>query len=473
MRFGRTAAVYFVSQVVLSLAGFLATFFIARLLGASALGTYMVAVALLFWLKVPANGVRAAIEKRVSEGRERGEYLSAGFVAAATIAGVATALVLGFSDAVNAYVGASVSGILVLLVWSNVFFDSIAAGLTGQKKVAHEGVVRVLERVGRLGGQVGLILLGYGVSGLIVGHTLSLFVAGLVGLAVFDVRPKLPSREHLRSLADYGRYSWLGSLQSQMFGWMDTTVLAFFVASSLIGVYEVAWTLASTLALISVAVQQTLFPELSDLGVDERYDRIHHYLNEGFVFVGIFAIPGLFGAAVLGPDILRIYSPEFTRGATVLLVLIVARTIAAFGSQLLSAINAIDRPDVAFRINGAFVATNLLLNVVLISRYGWYGAAVATALSAALSLILGYYSLSTLIGRPRIPVAEIAREVAASLVMTVVLLGLVGQVPRNHVVTVLLVAVGAGVYTVVLVAISTRIRQKALSLLPARIVARV
>ena len=466
MRFGRTAAIYFASQVVLSLAGFLATFFIARLLGASALGTYMVAVALLFWLKVPANGVSASIAKRVSEGRQRGEYVSAGFVVAGTIACLASVLVFIFSGSVNRYVGASVSGILILLVWSNVFFDSVAAGLTGQKRVAHEGFVRVLERVGRLGGQVVLILLGYGVAGLIVGHSLSLLVAGVVGLAVFDVRPKLPSREHLRSLADYGQYSWLGSLQAQMFGWMDTTVLAFFVASSLIGVYEVAWTLASTLALISVAVQQTLFPELSDLGVDERYERIHHYLNEGFVFVGIFAIPGLFGAAVLGPEILRIYSPEFTRGATVLLVLIIARTIAAFGSQLVSTINAIDRPDVAFKINAVFVVMNLVLNVGLISVYGWYGAAVATALSATLSLILGYYALSALIGRPQIPFMEIGMEIVASVVMAAVLVWLAGIAPQNHFVTILLVAAGAAIYTIVLITISIRVRRKALSLLP-------
>lgn len=467
MRFGRTAAAYFASQVVLSLAGFLATFFIARLLGASALGTYAVAVAVLFWLKVPTNGIKWAINKRVSEGTDRGAYVSAGMLLILAVAAIVSTIVLVFKGHVDRYVGAAVSGLIVSMYIANVVYDAVGGALQGQKKVAHYGFVNVVERIGRLTAQVGLILLGYGVSGLVVGHAASLVVAAVVGIALFDVRPMIPTRRHFASLLDYGRYSWLGSLQTQMFGWMDTTLLAFFVASSLIGIYEVAWTLASTLALISNAVQQTLFPELSDLGTDDRFDRIHHYLNEGLVFTGIFVIPGLFGAAILGPRILQIYRPEFRQGSTILLILIAARGIAAFGSQFLSGINALDRPDVAFKINGVFVVTNLTLNAILIWRFGWYGAAAATAISACLMAGLGYYGLSALIGRPSIPVFEIGKQVLAAVVMAVVVFVLTEMAPGGHYLTIGIVGIGAIVYSVVLVVISARVRQKAMSLLPA------
>ena len=252
---------------------------------------------------------------------------------------------------------------------------------------------------------------------------------------------------------------------------MDTIVLAFFVPSALIGIYEVSWTLASTLALVSMSVRQTLFPELSELSVEENYDRVHHYLNEGLVFTGVFAIPGLFGAAVIGPEILKIYRPEFTRGATILLVLIVARTVAAFGAQFLSAINAVDRPDIAFRINLVFVVSNVVLNVVLISQFGWYGAAAATALSATITLTLGYLALASIIGRPESPYQEIAHEFGASLVMAGTVYALAGAVPGSHYATVALVLVGGTVYAAVLVALSTRVRQKAVALLPAEVTA--
>ncbi|AGB15610.1 membrane protein involved in the export of O-antigen and teichoic acid [Halovivax ruber XH-70] len=466
MRFGRTAAAYFASQVALSLAGFLATFFIARLLGAAALGTYTVAVAVLFWLKVPTNGITAAINKRVSEGVDRGAYVGGGLGLSIAVAGAISVFVLAFGGYVDRYVGAGVSGLIVVLYSANVLFDGVSASLKGQKKVALAGGVSVVERVGRLLAQVGVILLGYEVAGLVVGHAISLFVAAMLGLALFDVRPRLPTRAQLASLFDYGRYSWLGSLQSQMFGWMDTTVLAFFVASSLIGIYEVAWTLASTLTLISTAVQQTLFPELSDLGTDDRHERIHHFLNEGLVFTGIFVIPGLVGALILGPRLLRIYRPEFSQGATILVILIAARGVAAFGSQFVSGINALDRPDVAFTINGAFVLTNLSLNVVLIRAFGWHGAAVATGLSACLLTVLSYYGLSGLIGRPSIPAREIGLQFVAALAMALVIYGLQSVAPATHYATVGLVVAGAVTYVALLVGLSPRVRKKAVALVP-------
>jgi O-antigen/teichoic acid export membrane protein len=466
MRLGKSTTVYFLSQVGLTVAGFVATFFIARFLGADTLGVYSVAIAVLYWLNVPAAAVGSAINKRVSEGRDGSEHLSAGLLTNLSLAAVLAAAVLLLGSYVDAYIGADVHVLLSILVVANVVYISVSSSLDGQKRVATRGLLQSGERVVRTTLQILFVIAGFHLGGLLLGHAVSLLIGAAVGVALFRFYPTRPAREHIRNVLSYAKYSWLGTLKGRAFGWMDTTVLAFFVASSLIGVYNVAWTLTSTLVLASNAVRQTLFPEFSELGVDEDHQRIHHYLEEGLVFTGVFAIPGFFGAAVLGPRLLKIYSPEFTQGATVLLILIIARTGEAFGSQFISAINAIDRPDVAFKINLVFVAANLLLNVILVWQFGWYGAAVATALSAGVAAALSYVALSRLIGRPNMPLGEIARETGAGVSMAAVVYGLMTVLPRSHYGTIALVGVGAVVYGVVLVSISTRVRSKALALLP-------
>jgi O-antigen/teichoic acid export membrane protein len=466
MRLGRTTLVHFASQVALSVAGFVATFAIARLLGADGLGTYVTAVALLFWLNVPAHAVSQAVTKRVSEGLDPESFLSAGAALNAAVALTLALGVLALSGRVNAFVGAPVSHLVAGLVVANVALLTVVAGLNGRKLVAQAGVLRAAERVFRTGAQVALVLAGFEVAGLLFGHAASLLAGAVLGAAVLGLRPSIPSRHHLARIGAYARYSWLGTLKTRAFGWMDTIVLAFFVPSALIGIYEVSWTLASTLVLVSVSVKRTLFPELSELGVEENYDRIHHYLEEGLVFTGLFAIPGFFGALVLGPRLLRIYRPEFTQGATILVVLVAARTVAAFGRQFVSAINAVDRPDVAFRVNLAFVAANLALNVGLVWQFGWYGAAAATALSAALSLALGYLALASLIGPPGVPHRSILAEIGSGAAMALAVRLVEPLVPGSHYATVALVALGAGLYTALLLAVSARVRQKAVALLP-------
>ncbi|WP_135820717.1 oligosaccharide flippase family protein [Halostella litorea] len=467
MNLERSTILHFSTQIAITVSGFVATFVIARLLGSSSLGAYTVVVALVFWLSLPVTAIGEAVNKRVSEGKRRGEFLTAGFLL--TVAGVLLVGVplLLFDDLLNEYLGASLALLFVFLYASNAGFEWILSALKGQKRVAHSGGVQAIERVIRTATQVGLILLGWKVGGLVLGHALSLGIAALSGIVFFRVRPAVPSVEQFRSLLRYARYSWLGALKTRSFAWMDTIVLSFFVVDSLIGIYEVAWTLASVFALVSISIQRTLFPEVSELGVEEEYDRIRSFLREGVIFTGVFGIPGLFGAAILGSSILSMYRPEFTRGETILIVLIIARMAAAYGRQFMSVINAIDRPDVAFRINLLFVVSNMGLNVVLVWQFGWYGAAVATTVSAVLLLLTAYYSLDSLIGAPKVPVGEIGKQVLAATVMAAVIAPLNYYSPAGHHFTLGLVGFGAAIYAGLLYALSPYVRTKFRTVVPA------
>lgn len=463
MRVGKTVIVRFGSEVVVSVAGFGATFAIARLLGADGLGVYALGVAAITVARMPFAGIFQSLTKRVSEGHDQGEYVAAGLLSVSTLAVVAAAVALVFGEQINAYVGEPVATLLLLVLLAEAAMGVTAGALNGQKRVALHGVLKAVERTGRTAGQIALVLVGWGVAGLFVGHAASLFVVAVVGALFFEHRPSLPDREVVRDLLAYARYSWLNDLRSTTFGWMDTIVLGFFVASSLIGVYEVSWMLSSFLALLSISIRGTLFPEFSDLGTDEAYDEIHHFLNEGLVFTGYVLIPGFFGALAIGDDVLRIYGPEFTGGATVLLLLIGARTADAYATQLASAIDAVNRPDITFRINLAFIAVNLSLNVVLVYAFGWYGAAVATLVSGLVILALAYHSLSALIGRPDVPYGEIAKELSGGVIMFGFVYLLDDLLPTGHYYTVFMVALGVAVYVAATLAASRRIRGKTTS----------
>lgn len=461
MRLGRTAFLHFLSQVVVSVSGFAATFAIARLGGADVLGVYAVAVALTFWLNIPSTAVGDALTKRLSEAGDSRGVIATALLMNGILAAVIAVVLLAARPFVVSYIGSSVGGLVAALVVSNIGLVTVVAVLNGEKRVSSSGGIKALERVVRSGIHIGAVVAGFGVAALVAGHVVATLLAVVVGTVLSTVALGRPSRERGRDLLSYARYAWLGKLKTRAFGWMDTVVLAVFVSPTLIGVYEVSWNLASLFALVAVSVQTTLFPEMSELsGREDSQERIHHYLNEGLVFAGVFIIPGLFGAAVLGRRVLRIYGPEFTQGVGVLVLLVVARLLAVYGEQFLNAVNAVDRPDIAFRINLAFVGLNLVLNVALIATFGWLGAAVATLLSGGVTAVLSYWGLVAVIGSPDLPYGEFGRQVGASGVMAGAVLLLRRVVPGSQYATVGLVFVGVAVYVVCLLGVSPRVRGK-------------
>lgn len=463
MRLGKTVIVRFGSEVVVSIAGFGATFAIARLLGADGLGIYALGIAAITVARMPFAGIFRSLTKRISEGHDQGQYVVAGLLCISSLAVLFSGIAFVFDDQINAYVGEPVALLLLLVLLAEAAMGVIAGTLNGQKNVALHGVLKAVERTGRTAGQIALVLVGLGVAGLFIGHAASLFVVAALGALFVKHRPSIPDREIVHDLLSYAKYSWLTDLRSTTFGWMDTIVLGFFVASSLIGIYEVSWMLSSFLALLSISIRGALFPEISELSADEAYDEIHHFLNEGLVFTGFVLIPGFFGALAIGDDVLRIYGPEFTEGVYVLLLLILARTADAYATQLASAIDAVNRPDVTFRINLAFIAVNLSLNVVLVYSFGWYGAAVATLLSGLVILALAYRSLTGLIGRPDIPYGEIGKELSGGVIMFVCVYLLDDLLPTGHYYTVFMVFLGVAIYLAATLATSRRIRHKTTS----------
>lgn len=467
MRPANTTIVTLVSELARSLVGFFVTLYLARELGADILGTFFVVIALLVWLKLPLNAVGSAVTKRVSEGSEPTAYLGAGGILYFALTVVIAVGFLLLDGPVNAHIDAPVASIVAVLFIGNGFFSYVTNALDGQEQVATSSLLKAGSNIFEGLAQIAFVLLGYELFGLIGGQVVALLGGGLIGLLLFNFRPALPNRNHIESLIEYAKYSWLGTVSGRTFGWMDTLVLSFFVGSGLIGIYEISWRIASVLMLLGNAIQRTLFPEISSLAADGNESKIRFFIDEGLFYAGLIAIPGFVGAIVLGPKILRIYGSEFTAGASILVILVFARLLDAYGSFLLTAINGLDRPDLAFRVNGVFMASNLVLNVGLVYLFGWYGAAVATAVSGGLAAALAFYLLRGLVDEVKFPVIGMSKQILSSVTMAVVIVFGRDVVPITSMYhTVGYVFIGGGVYCLVILIVSERVRNKVRSLVP-------
>jgi O-antigen/teichoic acid export membrane protein len=467
MRLGQTSVIYFAFSLLASIIGFTATLYIARQIGAAPLGIYHLALSLItLFALVGEIGISGAISKRVSEGRDRSKYAVAGILLIGLLFILVAVGVLLFRTRINDYVGYPAAAFVVLILFLSLVYSAVSSLLTGLHLVHVDGALSTVQTGGRSLFQITAVFAGLGVTGLFWGHIGGFVVAILIGLyVVFRRLPPIaiPRKHHFRSLFDFAKFSWLGNLESRMFNYTDIVVLGFFVSSSFIGIYSVAWNVAQFLSLFSGSLTSTMFPEMSKLSAEHDSQAVSDIVEQSLVYGALFLIPGVFGGAILGERILRLYGPEFTQGAVVLSVLIVANLFRGYQKQLLNALNAIDRPKISFRVNAVFIAVNLGANVILISLYGWLGAAVATAASIAVSLAIAYYYLSNIVVFS-FPVIEIARQWIAAILMAVAVYAALvventhGLIGHNFAVVVGLVTFGAGLYFAVLLVLSARFR---------------
>ncbi|MDB2244331.1 polysaccharide biosynthesis C-terminal domain-containing protein [Halorubrum ezzemoulense] len=465
MRLGHVSAINFGSQILASLSGFVATLYVAQELGSAALGKYALFIAVVIWMKTFfGSGLHEGVRKRLSERGERRGILGAALAIQVGLLIVVGIVILLFHSQVNHYLRFDGADTLIGAFVALIAFAFVRSVLDGEDRVHLSSLLRPLDRVVRTGVQLSVVFLGAfggGVLGITYGYIAGAATASLLGFVWIRIRPAVPSREDFRSLWSYLQYAWLSGIEERSISSMDTVVLGLFVASNLIGYYEVAWNVASILAVFGTSISTTVFPTLSKLESEGKQDQVGEIISQSLAFSGLFVIPGLAGGMVIGDQILGIYGPEFEQASLVLLTLIFARLVYAYESQLISALNAIGRPEIAFRINAIFVASILSLNLILVNQFGWIGAAVGTAVAAMIGLVLAYKSLSEVVDFA-LPTTELTTQFISAITMAGVVAWLETSwftgLRSETFTAILLVAVGAVVYFLTLATTSSRFR---------------
>lgn len=464
MKLGQTSVLYTAARFISSVAGFIATVYFARVLGDTVLGQYALIFAVVGWFGVVSNaGLFKAITKRISEGEEESQYFGASLVLACTVILVGVVVVFLLGEYVNDYVGTSATIFVGFLLVINVGKVPINATLNGKHLVHVNSVLSIVGGLVTPVTQIGLVLIGWQLAGMVVGYAFSSILTALLAIYALQLRPSIPDIKHFRSLFDFARYAWLGNISNKFYGTLDITVLGIFVTSGLVGVYSVVWSIVTFLSIFGNGIQMTLFPELSKLSSEGRFDDVSQLTEQALAFSGLILIPGLIGGFILAGDLLRIYGPSFVRGEQILAILIVAAIVRTYNKQLLNALDAIDRPELAFRSNLVFIAANTVLNVGLIYLYGIIGAAIATTLSAGIGFLVStHYAIRELAISP--PLREVSKQWVAALSMGLVVVVLnraIGSwsyfgIPELKVIVV--VGLGAVVYFGLLFAVSLRFR---------------
>jgi O-antigen/teichoic acid export membrane protein len=226
------------------------------------------------------------------------------------------------------------------------------------------------------------ICLGAHVYGLVLLTLAGDLLLGIVFLALIVRRSGwlVPDFSILRPAIKFGLPLLPAAYAIWGLNWMDRLFLVHYQSLQAIGIYSAAYGLGYMVIQIFVNPIWALYPnsvaELHNRGDSAGVDRLLHTIGYGILILSVPAIAGLW--ALCEPIMTIVAGPAFQSGALVMPVIALAylfHMLASFGDV---AVGLIYRQHLATVSIALAVLVNFVLNVLLIPRFGFMGAAFAT-----------------------------------------------------------------------------------------------
>lgn len=237
----------------------------------------------------------------------------------------------------------------------------------------------------------------------------------------------------------------IGLIISKLYNNTDSLILGFVRGEGAVGLYSIPAKASTALqALIPMAFVITLFPAFSYY-FDTSREKLQKIFEKSVGYLIMTAIPTAFGLYILIPKILSFIWPSYLEVAFPFKIMALALPFAflAFPTgYFLNACNAAGKTTLNRAIG---LAVNVVMNLILIPRYGVLGAAIAFAATNVIQLLMDMIFVRQIIRyRSWYFVTIILKSTIAAVVMNVVMMRLM------HLNLVLLVAVGLIIYLSVL-----------------------
>jgi O-antigen/teichoic acid export membrane protein len=458
----RQSVISLSTTIALTVIGFLSTMYFAHTLGPAPLGAYFLFLAYFGILNLVGDGgFGGAAVKRISEGKEPNEYLSAFAFIRIILLTLSVSILLIAEPYFKDLTSSGVFFWLLLALIVSVFSSITGIGVYGAGKVGLSQISSFVDALIRTIFQIIAVFLGFGVAGLTGGFVGGLIAGGIMNLRYLDLKLVRFGISHLKNLSGFSFWIFLTASGSLVFCYADTILIGFFMSNADVGIYRTAFQFTSVATFATLAFHTVLYPKISNWGTQGQVAEIENSLARAWTYSLFLAIPTCVGGWILGDKLLYyFYGESFVGGAPALYFLLFVQVVNVFMYLGTMSLTALNRPKDAFWVTLIAAIVNVILDILLIPMMGITGAAIATLITmiingvGALILLSGVISVKFEYG----PVKHI---VYASGIMGIVLLVIYFIFPLSHVLSALsAVILGAIIYICVLFKLDQKIHDE-------------
>lgn len=176
---------------------------------------------------------------------------------------------------------------------------------------------------------------------------------------------------------------FIPQIATQVYLVLNKTMLGIMTTTNNVAYYEQSDKIIKIVLAIVTAVGVVMLPRVANMHANGDFKKVKEYLYFSFDFVSVICFPMAFGLAAIAPKFsIWFLGNEFAKTAELIpiltMVIIFIGWSNVLGTQYLLPTNQTNLYTASV-VSGAVV--NLILNIIMIPKYGVLGAVVATVLS--------------------------------------------------------------------------------------------
>lgn len=394
----KNAGVMLLAKTVSPVFSFLIIIFVARYLGVSGLGKLSTVLSIFFIFQTISNlGLEHLITKEVSRDREKADIylINASLISivfALLIVGVMclTGFVLNYSaDTTNALY-------LISLALIPASLSSVCQSICRAfEKHEYVGISLILESLFKM--IISLLVLqnGCGLLTLIVvilgshllGFILSVYYASKC-IHVLRYKIDIPFCKYL--IESVPTFAFI-FVFSTLYWNVDMIMLSKMQDTTAVGFYSAAYKLMNVWKVVPISFLMAVQPLLA-ISFVSSYNKFKTIFEKSIKYFLIVTLPVAVGTTILAEDILYLlYKDQFAASSDVLRILI--WTLVPLSVVLVFAYTLIasNNQKMDLQVNVIGMVCNVGLNLLLIPKFSYLGAGIATLVSICIFLVLQYF----------------------------------------------------------------------------------
>lgn len=339
----------------------------------------------------------------IKEGGESSHYFSAGFLLTIVLSAVSIIIFFILEEPITGVFKISAAKHVIYLAMPLIFFNMQRNYLThvlqARMRFKTLALVNISAAVAQMFVTLILLLSGFGVEGVFYG----VYSGGLVALVPlmfintrhYGLTLNRATFQNLKKLAAFSSVIFVGSIAVLLDQRIDMLFVAHYLDHESVAVYNYALKFSLLFILFGQSISRITYPKFTrafTLDSPQNINKLFSFaVNFAFFFLTIISMIFLFNSEW----IINLVLPSFyLRIIPFLLILFIGIVPKAVVSSVGTFFTAQGIPSISAKINWGLLGINVVLNILLIPKFGLLGAAIATTTSFLLKPLIMFFLIS-------------------------------------------------------------------------------